>query len=75
MMAAAGYGRADPPAERRNSEQPADASSGTPLATPPGAVAPLGGWFADAMLKANEKYQAAAVRPQDRYPTTLDVRH
>jgi len=71
MMAAAGYGRLGQPADRRNDEETGEA----PAATPPGAVAPLGGWFADAMLKANDKYQAAAVRSQDRFPTTLDVRH
>ncbi len=70
MMAAAGYGRIGQPAERRNGEEPGDEAA----ATPPGAVAPLGGWFADTMLKANDKYQAAAVRSQDRFPTTLDVR-
>jgi len=75
MMAAAGYGRADPPAERRKGEEPGAASSGASLATPPGAVAPLGGWFAGAMLNANEKYQAGAIRAQERFPTTLDVRH
>lgn len=79
MLAAAGYGRTDQPADRRKSEEPGEAplgtSLGTPPGTPPGAVAPLGGWFAGAMLKANEKYQAGAVRPQDRFPTTLDVRH
>lgn len=75
MMAAAGYGRADQPAERRNSEQPGAASPGASLATPPGAVAPLGGWFAEAMLEAHGRYQAAAVAARERYPTTLDVRH
>jgi len=51
------------------------APTGTPPGTPFGAVAPLGGWFAGAMLMAHEKYQAGAVRPQDRLPTVLDVRH
>jgi len=75
MMAAAGYGRADQSAERRNSDEPAAASSGASLATPPGAVAPLGGWFSEAMLEAHGRYQAAAVAARERYPTTLDVRH
>jgi len=83
MLAAAGYGHVDPAAERRNNEQPGAASPGaslatllgTPPGTPPGAVAPLGGWFSEAMLEAHGRYQAAAVAARERYPTTLDVRH
>ncbi len=67
MYAAANYGRGKP-SERKET---ADASP----ATPPGAAAPLGGWFADAMLKAQDKYRAGAANGDAKLPTTIDVVH
>lgn len=75
MFAATGYGRAAQWGAPRRRAEPADAVSSPPPGTPPGAVAPDGGWFADAMLKAHEKYRAGGTDAGNRLPTTLDVTH
>jgi len=69
MYAAASYGRGGKPAEPLKRAEDDD----EPMATPPGAVAPLGGWFSEAMLKAYDKHRTGAVAADTRLPATLDI--
>ena len=69
LFAASAYGPRLPANETRKT----GAAPDTPLETPPGAVAPLGGWFSGTMLTAYGKYQNSANLTGQERPVAIDM--
>ena len=69
LFAASTFGPQPPANETRKTEAAPD----TPLDTPPGAVAPAGGWFSETMLSAYGKYQNSANLTGNERPVALDM--
>lgn len=73
LFAASAYGPQMRAFEARKSRTERVAPSDTPPGTPPGAVAPEGGWFSETMLSAYGKYQNNAGLAGRERPVALDL--
>ena len=73
LCAASAYGPRLPSNETRKTRAAPDRPPDAPLETPPGAVAPLGGWFSGTMLTAYRKYQNSANLTGQERPVAIDM--
>jgi len=73
LFAASAYGPRLPANETRKTGAAPDRPPDAPLETPPGAVAPLGGWFSGTMLTAYGKHQNSANLTGQERPVAIDM--